>query len=135
MSIFSSAKAKLAAQKLAEERLYELAHEEITANNIRPGLWAKALAETDGNEVSAKARYIKLRVDAMKAEADLQEYADETLQKNQAEADKREKEKMEAEARKAAVNEATGERPDFTPFFVGIVLMIIFLVAFAIETH
>ncbi|MDA8814051.1 hypothetical protein N9N48_00125 [Luminiphilus sp.] len=40
MSIFTSAKAKLAAQKLAEEQLYEFAAEEIAANNIRPGLWA-----------------------------------------------------------------------------------------------
>ena len=35
MSIFSSAKAHLAARKLAEERLYEMAVEEIQANNIR----------------------------------------------------------------------------------------------------
>ena len=75
MNIFSSAKAKLAAQKLAEEHLYELAAEEIAANNIRPGLWAKAIAESDGDDAKAKARYIKLRVEAMKAEADLQDYA------------------------------------------------------------
>lgn len=74
MGLFSSAKATLAARKLAEERLYEIAVEEIAANNIRPGLWAKALAETDGNEAAAKARYIKLRVETMGAEADLQEY-------------------------------------------------------------
>ena len=75
MGLFSSAKAKLAAQKLAEEHLYELAAEELAANNIRPGLYAKALAETDGNEDAARARYIKLRVDTMKAEHDLQDYA------------------------------------------------------------
>lgn len=74
MSIFTSAKAKLAAQKLAEEQLYEFAAEEIAANNIRPGLWAKAIAESDGDDAKAKARYIKLRVEAMKAEADLHEY-------------------------------------------------------------
>ena len=75
MSIFTSAKAKLAAQKLAEEQLYEFAAEEIAANNIRPGLYAKALAETDGNEDAARARYIKLRVETMKAEHDLQDHA------------------------------------------------------------
>lgn len=75
MGLFSSAKATLAARKLAEERLYEIAVEEIAANNIRPGLWAKALAETDGNEAAAKARYIKLRVETIGAEADLQEHA------------------------------------------------------------
>jgi len=75
MNIFTSAKAKLAAQKLAEEQLYEFAAEEIAANNIRPGLWAKAIAESDGDDAKAKARYIKLRVETMKAEADLSSYA------------------------------------------------------------
>ena len=74
MSIFTSAKAKLAAKKLAEEQLYEFAAEEIAANNIRPGLWAKAIAESDGDDAKAKARYITLRVETMKAEADLSSY-------------------------------------------------------------
>ena len=82
MSIFTSAKAKLAAQKLAEEQLYELAAEEIAANNIRPGLWAKAIAESDGDDAKAKARYIKLRVETMKAETDLADFmASETSSK------------------------------------------------------
>ena len=75
MSFLTSAKAKLAAQKLAEEQLYEFAAEEIAANNIRPGLWAKAIAEADGDDGKAKARYIKLRVETMKAEADLVNFA------------------------------------------------------------
>jgi len=75
MGLFTSAKAKLAAQKLAEEQLYELAAEEIAANNIRPGLMAKAVAETDGNVAAANARYLKLRVEAMMAEAELERFA------------------------------------------------------------
>lgn len=83
MSIFTSAKAKLAAQKLAEEQLYEFAAEEIAANNIRPGLWAKAIAESDGDDAKAKARYIKLRVETMKAETDLADFmASETSTKS-----------------------------------------------------
>ena len=81
MSIFTSAKAKLAAQKIAEEQLYEAAAEEIAANNIRPGLWAKAIAESDGDDAKAKARYIKLRVETMKAEADLGQFAREEAKK------------------------------------------------------
>ena len=46
MGLFSSAKAKLAAQKLSQEKLYEIAAEEIAANNIPPGLWAKAEVST-----------------------------------------------------------------------------------------
>lgn len=37
-------------------------------------MYAKALAETDGNEDAARARYIKLRVETMKAEADLADF-------------------------------------------------------------
>ena len=88
MGIFTSAKAKLAAQKLAEEQLYEFAAEEIAANNIRPGLWAKATAETDGDEAKAKARYIKLRVETMKAEADLGQFVREEAKKAQDHASK-----------------------------------------------
>ena len=59
-----------------------MAVEEIQANNIRQGLWAKALIQSNGNETAAKANYIKLRVESLKAEADLQEYVAENLEKN-----------------------------------------------------
>ena len=77
MGIFSSAKVKLAAQKLAEEGLYELAAAEIAADKFRPGLWAKAIAEADGDDAKARARYIKLRVETLKAEAELNSFAEE----------------------------------------------------------
>jgi NAD(P)-dependent dehydrogenase (short-subunit alcohol dehydrogenase family) len=83
VGLFTSAKAKLAAQKLAEEQLYELAAEEIAANNIRPGLWAKAIAEADGDDAKAKARYIILRVETMKAEVELSQFAREEAKKAQ----------------------------------------------------
>ena len=75
MSFFSSAKAKLAASKLAEEQLYAQAAEEVASGQIRQGLWAKAIAETDGDDAAAKARYLKLRVEIMKAEAEVTDYA------------------------------------------------------------
>lgn len=75
MSFFSSAKAKLAASKLAEEQLYALAAEEVACGQIRQGLWAKAIAETGGDDAAAKARYLKLRVEIMKAEAEVTDYA------------------------------------------------------------
>jgi hypothetical protein len=75
MSFFSSAKAKLAASKLAEEQLYAQAAEEVASGQIRQGLWAKALAEADGDETAAKGRYLKLRVEIMRAEAEVTDYA------------------------------------------------------------
>ena len=75
MGFFSSAKAKLAASKLAEEQLYAQAAEEVASGQIRQGLWAKAIAETGGDEAAAKAQYLKLRVEIMKAEAEVTDYA------------------------------------------------------------
>ena len=43
VSLFSSAKAKLAASKLAEEQLYAHAAEEVASGQIRQGLWAKSM--------------------------------------------------------------------------------------------
>ena len=128
MNIFSSAKAKLAAQKLAEEQLYEFAAEEIAANNIRPGLWAKAIAESDGDDAKARARYIRLRVETMKAEADLQDYASENAHKAEAEQDRREEERRREEAVQA-VNQPTGEAPNFTTVYIVILMTAVILAA------
>lgn len=42
--------------------------QEISEGVILQGLWAKALCESDYDENKSKARYIKLRVDALKKE-------------------------------------------------------------------
>ena len=50
--------------KFDDEPIYALALAEVNAGNARPGLWAMALAEADGDEQKARALYIKLRVEA-----------------------------------------------------------------------
>ena len=112
MGLFTSAKAKLAAQKLAEEQLYELAAEEIAANNNRPGLMAKALAETDGNVAAANARYLKLRVETMKAEADLNTFVKQETAK--AAKDAEEAEAAKAERAAMAAQEKTRRKQQTT---------------------
>lgn len=44
-----------------DEKYYEAVVKELESGNPRPGLWAKAFAESSGNEVAARALYIKLR--------------------------------------------------------------------------
>lgn len=51
-----------------EERLYEQVYEELSDNQIRIGLWTKALSESYGDEAAAKSIYIKLRVESIKEE-------------------------------------------------------------------
>ncbi len=49
-------------KRLREEDIYAAALSELKLGAIRPGLWAKAFAESDGDEAKSKALYIKLRV-------------------------------------------------------------------------
>lgn len=44
-----------------EEAIYERAAQEVGSAAMKQGLWAKFVAETDGDERIAKARYIKAR--------------------------------------------------------------------------
>ena len=69
MSIFQSATEKHKSN-LGEEYLYGIVAKEMADSQISPGLYAKALAESDGNEQKAQARYIKLRVGMLKTEAE-----------------------------------------------------------------
>jgi len=48
--------------RLSEVQLYEMVAEEIANNQQSKGLWAKAIADTEGELEKAKALYIKLRV-------------------------------------------------------------------------
>ena len=45
-----------------EEAIYAEAFAELKSGNTRPGMWAKAFAESEGDEKKSQALYIKLRV-------------------------------------------------------------------------
>lgn len=47
---------------MADERLYAKVVEELNQSGPIPGLWAKTFAECNGNDVEAKAMYLRLRV-------------------------------------------------------------------------
>jgi hypothetical protein len=67
MGLFRSAKASLQAKEF-EEGLYGIVANEIANGTISQGLFAKALAASDGDAQKAKARYIKLRVDMLRTQ-------------------------------------------------------------------
>jgi hypothetical protein len=52
-----------------DQRFYDAVAAELGVQNIKPGLWARALAEASGDEARTKARYIQLRVEEMKRAA------------------------------------------------------------------
>jgi hypothetical protein len=51
-----------------DEELYEIVAEEWASGNVNPGTMAKAFAETGGDDKRSAARYMQLRVGALKAE-------------------------------------------------------------------
>ena len=69
--------------RLSEIQLYELVADELEQGEQSKGLWAKALAEGEGNLEKAKGRYIALRVEMIKDEWAYAEKAAIELQKKQ----------------------------------------------------
>ena len=54
-----------AVENAEEETRYEQAALEVSRGDISPGLWAKATAAADGDELKAKARYLGFRVEQL----------------------------------------------------------------------
>ena len=52
-----------------EEKVYEAVAKELESGVRREGLWLKAIADAEGDEAKAKARYIRYRAQAMLDEA------------------------------------------------------------------
>ena len=60
-------------RRAREEAFYELALQEVISGNIRPGLWAKAMATSNGSDEAVRGQYLKLRVLSMLDEFSTQE--------------------------------------------------------------
>lgn len=60
-----------ASDRINEEEVYKQALEEIEQKTIRSGIWAKALAKSEGEESKAKALYISYRVQSIKDELEI----------------------------------------------------------------
>ena len=61
MGWFQSKGEKLADLR-QDEHAYAVAANEIAGGDIRPGIWAKAVTEANGDSQKAQDKYIKLRV-------------------------------------------------------------------------
>ena len=68
MSRHSNASIQAAHNAAMEEKLYALATQELAQHRVRVGLWAKAWSMARGNDRRAKAHYLALRVEMMRAE-------------------------------------------------------------------
>ena len=68
MSQHGNATIQAAHNAAMEEQLYALATQELAQQTVRVGLWAKAWSMARGNDRRAKAHYLALRVEMMRAE-------------------------------------------------------------------
>ena len=100
---------KSAADRLLEEQIYEAVALEISQGKVKPGLWAKALSQTNGNEKLTQSVYIKLRVQNIRDEDEVQNDIEREMDRRAAE-----REAQEAAARwEAAQAERKGQaKPD-----------------------
>jgi hypothetical protein len=67
--MFKRLRLNSAKSRLVEERLYEMVMDELDTGNIRRGIWAKAVAKSNGNDNQARSKYLELRVESLKDEA------------------------------------------------------------------
>ena len=65
MGIFDTVKKTTIASRRYEEKLYEVALEEVENNEIRKGLYSKAISKADGDKEKADGIYLKLRVQSI----------------------------------------------------------------------
>ena len=86
-----------------EEKLYEIAMEELESRSYIKGIWAKAFSQSDADEQRAKALYIKFRVQSLKEELMAKRKLEEERAKQekmrfQKEAEERERIRIQKEA-------------------------------------
>lgn len=67
--MFKKYKLNRAISRLIEDKLYELALNEVDKDILKRGTWARALSKSDGIHEKAKSIYLQYRVEAMKDEA------------------------------------------------------------------
>ena len=65
MGIFDKGKKAIINSRRLEEVFFGVALDEVENNEIRKGLYAKALAKADGNKEKADGIYLKLRVQSI----------------------------------------------------------------------
>jgi hypothetical protein len=75
--LFEYFKRRSAAARLSEEQTYEQVVFELQNGQRRSGLWAKAVAHSNGEEAKAKAMYIHYRMQSIKDEIEISKAFDE----------------------------------------------------------
>jgi len=83
---------------IADDKLYEIAMEEIENNSVQKGLYARAFSQSEGDKDKTDALYIKFRVQSLQDELVLEAEQERTLKEehNKEKLLKEQKDKEEA---------------------------------------
>lgn len=90
---------------MSDQRYYDIVAQELQSRILRPGLWARAVAETGGEGAAARALYIRYRV----AELTQQE-KEERVRAEEQEAQRRHAEEQEVRQLRVEAWEALRRR-------------------------
>jgi hypothetical protein len=93
-----------------EEKLYEIAGQELMSKAVRPGLWTKAFAVAYGDEQKTKAVYVELRVAELR-----DELVAETARQNETDSERRERENALIRRRFSSIPYLAYEDTDHIP--------------------
>jgi hypothetical protein len=139
---------KSAADRLLEEQIYEAVALEISKGKVKPGLWAKALSQTNGNEKLTQSVYIKLRVQNIKDEDEVQNDIEREMDRRAAEREaqeaaarweatraEREAEELEKEKAEAARQEANDNPKEGMAVLIIIFIIVIFFLFIALAVN
>lgn len=134
MSILDGVKDRFVGSRLEEEAYYQSALQEIESGGRRPGLWAKALSRSKGNQDAAKALYLRLLVSKLKDEAHISKRmheqklrelaAEEEKRRQQEDLDRIRKEEKERKTLRRAQSDNSDEKASFLQPLVWAVLLI-----------
>lgn len=71
--MFKRLRTNSAKSRLGEERLYEIVADEVATGSVRKGIWAKAIAKSNGNKSQVESKYLELRVQSLVDEAQVRD--------------------------------------------------------------
>ena len=132
--VFFKSKDKLSIfQRQQETKLFEFVMDEIANNNRQKGLWGQAIVKSNGDEKKAEAEYIKLRVESLKDELEIQKQNEDEQAILKAELNKIAEEEKQRKAQKKAQEEQRikieKENKDFdgfmTKYLIALVVVVI----------
>ena len=124
-------------QRKHEIYLFQLVMDEIANNGRKKGIWGQAIVKSNGDEKKAEAEYIKLRVESLKDELEIQKQEETDRQiieegfQNLAKEEQEKQIKLEKEEQEEKIKiEKDKSFDSFIIKFLGVLMIVISLMIY-----